>query len=200
MRAMNLFDVPPADVRPMLVEERMDLLRFLRALAPAEWALSSAAPGWSVKDLALHLLDDDLGWLSRGRDGDRTGLLSTCDHGSFVEALAAKNQRWIDGAAGLSMPVIIGLLEWAGGAMDVYYSTMDLEGDGQVSWASDGRVPMWFDIAQDLTERWVHQMQMREAGVGTSPAISPHTGRSTRASPTSRTRTRTSPTMPAGAG
>ena len=22
---------------------------------------------------------------------------------------------------------------------------------------------MWFDIAQDLTERWVHQMQMREA-------------------------------------
>jgi Mycothiol maleylpyruvate isomerase N-terminal domain. len=200
MRAMNLFDVPPADVRPMLVEERMDLLRLLRALAPAEWALSSAAPGWSVKDLALHLLDDDLGWLSRGRDGDRTGLLSTCDHGSFVEALAAKNQRWIDGAAGLSMPVIIGLLEWAGGAMDVYYSTMDLEGDGQVSWASDGRVPMWFDIAQDLTERWVHQMQMREAGVGTSPAISPHTGRSTRASPTSRTRTQTSPTMPAGAG
>jgi len=25
------------------------------------------------------------------------------------------------------------------------------------------RVPVWFDIAQDLTERWVHQMQIREA-------------------------------------
>ena len=24
-------------------------------------------------------------------------------------------------------------------------------------------MPNWFDIAQDLTERWVHQMQMREA-------------------------------------
>ena len=107
---MNLFDAPPADVRPLLVDERMVLLRFMRTLAPAEWAAPSAAPGWSVKDLALHLLDDDLGWLSRGRDGDRTGLLSMCDHGSFVEALAAKNQRWIDGAQGLSGPVIIGLL------------------------------------------------------------------------------------------
>lgn len=163
MRAMNLFDVPPADVRPLLIDERADLVRFMRSLAPAEWAMSSAAPRWSVKDLALHLLDDDLGWLSRDRDRDRTGLLSVSDHGAFVEALAAKNQRWIDGARGLSAPVIIGLLEWAGHEMDSYYSTMDLEGDGQVSWASDGPVPMWFDIAQDLTERWVHQMQMREA-------------------------------------
>ena len=160
---MNLYDVPAVDVRPLLIDERTDLLRFMRSLAPAEWALSSAAPGWSVKDLALHLLDDDLGWLSRGRDGDRTGLLSVSEHGAFVEALAAKNQRWIDGAHGLSAPVIIGLLEWAGREMDTYYSTMDLTADGHVGWASDDRVPIWFDIAQDLTERWVHQMQMREA-------------------------------------
>lgn len=160
---MNLCDAPAVDMRPRLIDERMDLLRFLRALAPGEWAVSSAAPGWSVKDLALHLLDDDLGWLSRGRDGDRSGQLSMCDHGAFVEALSAKNQRWIDGAQGLSTSVIIGLLEWAGREMDAYYATLDLDGDGQVSWASDGRVPIWFDIAQDLTERWVHQMQMREA-------------------------------------
>ncbi len=163
MGAMNLYDAPPADVRPLLTNERMDLLTFLRALTPAEWAAFSAAPGWRVKDLALHLLDDDLGWLSRGRDGDRTGLLPMSDHGSFVAALAAKNQRWIEGAQGLSAPVVIGLLEWAGREMDAYYSTMDLAGDGQVSWASEGRVPIWFDIAQDLSERWVHQMQMREA-------------------------------------
>jgi uncharacterized protein (TIGR03083 family) len=162
-RAMNLFQAPPVDVRPLLSDERRDLLRFMRTLEPLEWAAPSAALGWSVKDLALHLLDDDLGWLSRGRDGDRTGVLSMSDHRSFVEALAAKNQRWIDGAQGLSAPVIISLLQWAGREMDAYYSTMDLAGDGQVSWAGDERVPIWFDIAQDLTERWVHQMQMREA-------------------------------------
>ncbi len=35
MGAMNLFDAAPADVRPLLTDERVDLLSFLRALAPA---------------------------------------------------------------------------------------------------------------------------------------------------------------------
>jgi hypothetical protein len=47
--------------------------------------------------------------------------------------------------------------------MDDYSASMDLRGEGRVGWASAGPVPIWFDIAQDLTERWVHQMQMREA-------------------------------------
>lgn len=85
------------------------------------------------------------------------------DHDSFVAALAAKNQRWIDGAQGLSGRVMTELLEWSGQQMDSFYASMDLLSEGQVSWASDGPVPIWFDIAQDLTERWVHQMQMREA-------------------------------------
>jgi len=151
------------DVRPTLSDERQDLLSLLGGLSPEEWAMPSAAPGWNVKDLVLHLLDDDLGWLSRGRDGDRSGLVPMDDHESFVAALAAKNQRWIDGAQGLSARVITELLEWSGDQMDAFYASMDLLGEGHVSWASDGPVPIWFDIAQDLTERWVHQMQTREA-------------------------------------
>src|SRR4051812_18754413 len=54
-------------------------------------------------------------------------------------------------------------LDWAGREMDAYYASMDLLGAGGVSWASDDPVPIWFDVAQDLTERWVHQMQIREA-------------------------------------
>ncbi len=160
---MDLSEAPAVDVRPLQIDERRDLLELLRALSPQEWDKPTAAPGWSVKDLALHLLDDDLGWLSRGRDGERSGLLAMDDYGSFVAALAAKNQRWIDGAQGLSARVLTGLLEWSGEEMNAYYSSMDLHGEGQVSWASDDPVPIWFDIAQDLTERWVHQMQMREA-------------------------------------
>jgi uncharacterized protein (TIGR03083 family) len=160
---MDLSEAPVTDVRPLLGDERRDLLRFLRTLTPQEWAIPSAAPAWSVKDLALHLLDDDLGWLSRDRDGDRSGLLAMEEHESFVVALAAKNQRWIDGAHGLSPKVLTELLEWSGQQMDAYYASMELLGKGHVSWANDGEVPTWFDIAQDLTERWVHQMQMREA-------------------------------------
>ena len=80
-----------------------------------------------------------------------------------MAALTAKNQRWVEGAAGLSRAVVIGLLDWSGQQMDAYYGSMDLRDFGRVAWASDSEVPVWFDIAQDLTERWVHLMQMRDA-------------------------------------
>jgi uncharacterized protein (TIGR03083 family) len=163
MTRVDLWQMPVQDVRPLLVEERADLLDLLVDLAPEEWTAATAAPGWTVKDLALHLLDDDLGWLSRGRDGDRSGLLDMSQHEIFVAALAAKNQRWVEGAQGLSREVVVGLLRWAGEQMDAYYGSLDLMSEGYVSWASDQPVPQWFDIAQDLTERWVHQLQMRQA-------------------------------------
>src|SRR6478752_4715643 len=127
---MNLADAPVVDVRPLLPDERRELLVFLAALTPDEWLAPSKAPGWTVKDLALHLLDDDLGWLSRGRDGDRSGLLSIDDRVAFLDALNAKNQRWVDGAHQLSRPVVIDLLDWAGREMDAYYASMDLTGVG----------------------------------------------------------------------
>ncbi|MEZ5192235.1 MAG: maleylpyruvate isomerase N-terminal domain-containing protein [Nocardioides sp.] len=147
---MDLWTAPATDVRPMLTEERRNLLALLGSLTAEEWAAPSAAPGWVVKDLALHLLDDDLGWLSRGRDGDQTGLLAVADHASFVQALAAKNQRWIDGARGLSGPVLIELLEWSGRQMDDYYASMDLGGEGRVDWAGDAPAGRGTTVQVDL--------------------------------------------------
>ena len=156
----GLWQLEVRDVRPMLTRERGDLLELLRGLSDSEWAAPTAVAGWRVKDLALHLLDDDLGWLSRGRDDDASGLLDS-SQSSFVAALAAKNQRWIDGAQGLSRRVVADLLMWSGGEMDRHYAGMNLGDRGSVAWASDEPVPLWFDLAQDLTERWVHQQQIR---------------------------------------
>jgi Mycothiol maleylpyruvate isomerase N-terminal domain len=119
---MDLWQAEVEDLPQPLTEERADLLRLLGQLTPRQWTRRTAVPGWTVKDLALHLLDDDLGWLSRGRDQDMSGLLDMSDHGSFVAALAAKNQRWIDGAQGLSRHVVAGLLRWSGEQMDIYYA------------------------------------------------------------------------------
>lgn len=160
---MDLWTLPARDLRLVLARERGELVVWLDGLTPQEWHAPTAAPGWTVKDLALHLLDDDLGWLSRDRDGDRSGLLDMASHNTFVAALAAKNEAWVRGARQLSARVIGSLLEWAGKEMNDHYAAMDLGGEGAVVWASDGPVPVWFDIAQDLTERWVHQMQMRLA-------------------------------------
>ncbi len=90
---MRLSEVAPLDVRPALTAERAALLELLRGLDDEAWIRETAVPRWAVKDIALHVLDDDLGWLSRGRDGDLSGLLDdTGDYQTFVAALAAKNQ------------------------------------------------------------------------------------------------------------
>ena len=144
------------------MRERRDLLDLIGSLTDQEWFAPTQVPGWNVKDLALHILDDDLGWLSRGRDRDPSGRLDVTATG-FVAALNKKNDDWVTATRQLSRPVVGGLLEWAGQQSDFYYASQSLTSDGRVAWASDGPVPNWFDIAQDLTERWVHQMQMREA-------------------------------------
>jgi hypothetical protein len=161
---MELSEVPVRDPRSSMSAEREDLLSLLGGLSEDEWLASTEAGHWRVKDVALHLLDDDLGWLSRGRDGDTSSLLSTADdYREFVRSLDAKNERWVLGAAGLSRRVVVDLLAWSGRAVDEFYASIDLEAPGSVIWASDGVVPRWFDLCRDLTERWVHQRHIRDA-------------------------------------
>ncbi|MFE2021836.1 maleylpyruvate isomerase N-terminal domain-containing protein [Streptomyces sp. NPDC059499] len=161
---MGLWDLPPTDVRSLLREERAALLALLNDLDLSAWDRPTVCPDWSVKDVVLHILDDDLGWLSRGRDGDRSGSLTGfADHKSFIAALNDKNHRWVETNRVLSPRVISTLLGVAGTEMDAYWASMDLMAEGRVAWASPDPVPLWFDIAQDLTERWVHQQQIRDA-------------------------------------
>ena len=160
---VNLTDAEPIDVRPLLPGEREDLLRLLTVLEQHDWSRASAVPGWSVKDLALHLLDGELGVLSRNRDGDTSGLIDAASHEALVKGLAAKNQRWIDGSQHLSPRVITDLLRWSGEQVSAYFSSVEPGASGHVSWASDESVPVWLDIAREFTERWVHQMQIRDA-------------------------------------
>ena len=67
---MSLWDEQVRDVRQLAVADRQRLVQFLTDLTDEEWLAPTAAPGWTVKDIALHLLDDDMTWLSTQRDGD----------------------------------------------------------------------------------------------------------------------------------
>ena len=120
-------------------------------------------PGMRVKDMALHLLDDDLGWLSRGRDGDLSGLISMdVDYRRFVDALNQKNQRWIDASQGFSPQLVQELLAWSGDQVAAYHDSLPLTEPAGVIWAG-GDVPGWLGLGRDFTERWVHHQQIREA-------------------------------------
>ena len=161
---MELVDLPVRDPRESISGERRDLLDLLTDFSDDEWLAPTEAGHWRVKDVALHLLDDDLGWLSRGRDGDMSGLLPTeGDYRQFVGSLDAKNERWIVGAGGLSRRVVIDLLRWSGHAVDEFHASVDLDEASAVIWASNDSVPRWFDLCRDLTERWVHQQHIRDA-------------------------------------
>jgi hypothetical protein len=159
-----LRDLPVVDTRPQLVEERRDLLALLVSLSDEQWVTPTECGQWRVKDVALHLLDDDLGWLSRGRDKDLSGLLTMDgDYRDFVRSLDAKNERWVVGATGLSRRVVTDLLAWSGQQIEDSFAHLDLGGDGHVVWAATGDVPRWFDLSRDFTERWVHQQHIRDA-------------------------------------
>ena len=159
---MQISEMRIVDVREPLTDQRQRLLDLLGSLSAAQWAASTAAPQWSVKDQTLHLLDVDLSWIAHDRDHEKSGHPPpSFEHVEFVARLGQRNQRWIDGARGLSPRLIIDLLAWAGGQLDAYLGTVDLAQPSSVYWAGDA--PLWFDIAREFTERWVHYRQIREA-------------------------------------
>ena len=61
-------------LEPVLVIDRLsplhaELIALLRSLTPDDWSRPTACALWSVRDIAAHLLDDDLRRLSFHRDG-----------------------------------------------------------------------------------------------------------------------------------
>jgi uncharacterized protein (TIGR03083 family) len=167
---MDLWAAPTMDTRTQFRVERNDLLTLLDELPLAQWTASTPAEGWTVKDVALHLLDGDLGRLSRDRDGDATGLLPVSDDlGTFASLLADKNQRWLDGTRQLSPRVVRELLAFSTAQVSEWTTRADLRAARRVTWASEAPVPAWLDLARELTETWVHHQQIRAAvGHGTS--------------------------------
>jgi uncharacterized protein (TIGR03083 family) len=165
---VRISDIPVVDVRGPLTEQRGRLLSLLASLSDEQWAAPTAAPSWSVKDIALHLLDVDLSWVARGRDHDRSGMIAVpADHEGVVRALDGRNQRWVDGARTLSPRLVTDLLRWSGEQLDAYLGTVDLAVPSSVYWA--GAVPLWFDLAREFTERWVHYQQILQATLPGAP-------------------------------
>ena len=160
---MDLWSAPPVEARALFRDERRDLLALLGKLSPRDWTAASAAEGWTVKDIALHLLDGDLGRLSRARDRDLTGQLQVSDAETLVKALAAKNERWIQAARQFSPRVIRDLLVHSTHQIEEWTAQAGLFEPAHVSWASDDPVPTWLDFAREFTETWVHHQQIREA-------------------------------------
>ena len=150
-----------AHLLPGLLQELIDVLE---TLAPEEWDLPTPCPGWSVHDLAAHILGDEVGQLSMGRDDYHTLLISANDWTELVTGLNDLNEQWVTAMRRVSPQLMIDLLKSMGEQVNRYLQSLDPHSTGPVvSWASPDPAPMWLHIAREYTERWHHQQQIREA-------------------------------------
>jgi uncharacterized protein (TIGR03083 family) len=159
----------PIAVVALFPEERGHLLRLLAALSDEQWSTPTACPGWTVKDVALHVLGVDVGVLSRQRDRFAHPSVAAPDGeamqwAQLVSVVTQLNDVWVHAARRISPRLLCELLAFTGDAVSMYFQSLDPTAmGGPVSWAGPAPAPVWLDVAREYTERWVHQQQIRDA-------------------------------------
>lgn len=138
------------------------LVSLLRGLSPDEWHAPTVAGAWTVKDVAAHLLDTTLRRLSMHRDGHEPPRRAFTTIGALVNDLNAEGVSY---ARRLSPAVLVDLHAHFGAQQAEFFAGLDpyAEAKWSVSWAGESSSAMWFDVARELTEKWHHQQQIRDA-------------------------------------
>ena len=144
-----------------------ELVALLRGLSVDEWNAPTVAGAWTVKDIAAHLLDTTLRRLSMHRDAYMPPPREITSISALVNDLNAEGVSY---ARRLSPDMLVDLHERYGAQLAEFFATLDPFADAKwsVSWAGEEQSPMWFDVARELTEKWHHQQQIRDA-VGRAP-------------------------------
>lgn len=157
--------------RPLLGE----LMVLLRTLEPDMWDLPTVAGRWRVRDVVAHLLDGDLRKLAICRDRHQIPLdrpiASDRDLARFINSLNAGGVAF---AERLSAQLLIDLAEMTGTWMADYVATLPPHAPAMfaVSWAGETTSENWMDTGREFTERWHHQMQIRDT-VGRARLLGP---------------------------
>jgi uncharacterized protein (TIGR03083 family) len=144
------------------------MLALLSDLSASDWESPTVCTGWSVKDVVAHLLGDDIGRLSWGRDNYvNPAFVAGLDIATLpglVAAIDRQNAVWVTGARRISPRLLIELLEMTGELTEAYFTSLEMTALGMpVDWAGPEPAPVWLDVAREYTERWVHQQHVRDA-------------------------------------
>src|SRR5258707_1749717 len=163
----NMQPVGPIMVLDLFPQERKQLLELFSDLSEEDWDAPTVCQGWTVKDIGLHLLGDDIGYLSGRRDHFSNPFFRNKDmHAweSLVKNLNEANELWVKAAERISPKLLSDLLALTGKQLYEYMQFLDpMAINGVVSWAGPDPAPMWLDSAREYTERWLHQQQIRDA-------------------------------------
>jgi uncharacterized protein (TIGR03083 family) len=142
---------------------RAELLHVLTHLRDDEWNFPTACVGWSVRDVALHVLGDDMGLLSGLRDQDSPpGRFE--DFSDLVTFINARNGVWVEATRRLSRTLLVSLLSFTGAQWVDYAIHVDPEAPaGPIGWTGNVQDSMGLHLARELTEYWMHHQHICEA-------------------------------------
>jgi uncharacterized protein (TIGR03083 family) len=161
----------PIYVNDLFDDERAILLDTLASLTREQWHAPTVCPGWSVKDIAAHVIADDLSAVSGGRDGHGEWFSGPWDE--LLAFINKRNEQWVEAMRRVSPQLIVELLRFSGERAFAHYRKGDLDAIGNpVDWAGPQPAPVWLHIAREYTERWLHSQQIYDA-VGITRAKEP---------------------------
>jgi uncharacterized protein (TIGR03083 family) len=148
-----------------LFPETLDsLVGLLASLSAEDWSVPTVCPGWSVKDVAQHLLAGEVGILSRKRDGYAYSGSVIKEWPDLVALINELNDVWVRATRRVSPRLLCDLLAFTAKQVCEYFASLDPHALGDpVDWAGSERAPVWLDLAREYTERWHHQQQIRDA-------------------------------------
>lgn len=149
------------------------LIEVLRGLTPAQWELPTVAGKWRVRDVAAHLLDGGLRNLAAHRDGQLLASDPPSDYAGVVALINGLNATGVAYGERLSTRLLVELLELTGGWLSTFIESLDPHAPSlfPVAWAGENASENWMDTGREYTERWHHQMQIRDAVGAGAPLL-----------------------------
>jgi len=141
------------------------LIELLSSLTPEEWDLQTTAPLWKVRDVAAHLVDTTLRKLSMVRDSCYVETVNIGSPQDLISLVNRLNREGVTVYRRLSPRVLIDMMKEACQQSAAFHESLDPFAPAAfaVSWAGEEKSLNWFDTARELTERWHHQQQIRQA-------------------------------------
>jgi len=152
------------------------LIQVLKELDPGDWHKSTLAKQWTVKDIVAHLLDTTTRGIAILRDG-HFGYNGPADeeYTTLVDFINQMNAEFVNTAKRWSPQLLIELLEQTGPIHAKLLADLDpfKKAIFSVAWAGEKESYNWFHVAREYTEKYHHQLQIREAVNKTAAIMTP---------------------------
>lgn len=164
---MAVREMERVNVARLFAPLHRELIALLRSFGPDAWSRPTVAGRWRVRDVAAHLLDGDIRKLAAHRDGHllAPGGQAPRNYTDVVALINSLNATGVSYAERLSARLLVELLEITGQWVAEFVEALDPAALAlfPVAWAGESESQNWMDSGREYTERWHHQMQIREA-------------------------------------